>query len=93
MKEYIKPEIIENDCVMEGVYAIEGSGNHASDSVGSGSDKDNTKCRFGRKFANPHADVCQSCSISGGNLKKVHGAHYGDFTVCVENKTVKEFKH
>ena len=52
MKNYQKPEMIENTIILESVYA------------GSGDEPMSGKCSFGRKEFNPHADKCQRCNGS-----------------------------
>ncbi len=68
-RKFNKPEIVETEIKLEGVYANSGA------PMG--------KCRFGRDTYNPGSDKCQACSLSGG-LSYKGQAFKENFTGCVD---------
>lgn len=83
MKKYTKPILELSSEITEGVY------------LASGDQQDEIKaiCRFGRKDANQGADMCQTCSATGGlRSEPLEGErHYrDDFKGCPDNMPQKE---
>lgn len=80
-KTYEKPGIIPSCEKSEGIF------------MASGDDTDKV-CRFGRTEANPGSDVCQNCSLSGGErdhkLPGTESPKKEDFTTCIDNMPIKE---
>lgn len=74
MQTYQKARMIVAEETNEGVY------------MGSGEPR---VCRFGRKEANPGADVCQSCSKSNGTSSN-EKAYKQDYKGCVDNMPQKK---
>ena len=77
MNEYVKPEIMVIEGISEGVYAA------------SGDNEEPKKCRFGREYASPTADICQGCCKTGGKVgtgKDENGneCYRKDYTYCID---------
>lgn len=79
-KNYEKPGVILTNERCEGVFMASGD--------------NEIPCRFGRTEANAGSDVCQNCSVSGGErdhkLPGTESPRKEDFTTCIDGKPIKK---
>lgn len=82
MNKYERPAAKVLDSTTEGIYMASGDDNNSASSEA-------RVCRFGRTEASAGADVCQSCSKTGGVSATVQ-AYRADYTGCIEGLPEKD---